>query len=212
LRWSSTGRASRSARVGGAGRHVDPETIGLDTPVAERTARLSPKATPRLPSGVGRGEALAIDYPGDTLVDMAIGRYLEVAVARGAFYISSLALVFDEGATCAQTLMPESLTREQGVAYVTKREYRDGATADSVHLRQEAVAVPYVRAIDDLSSMLHEMEIWSTKHPARCRPEAPPKLRVFAQSRSAASTTSTRSSAHWRSGWARASVSRTATP
>lgn len=134
----------------------------------DTNSRLSPEVSSELPEGVERGQVLRVRFPAGTSMESALASYLGIARDRGAHWFSRARMADSAEKPCMQTLMPETMTVEQDVLYHRKQGYLGGATDHTFERVKERVAVPYVRQMDDLGSILEETTIWLSNSRTTC--------------------------------------------
>lgn len=133
-------------------------------PTSTTTRRVSPVPVVTYPEGVAPPVFTVVVYPAAASLRTAVSDYLRRARDRGATWFSRLALVSsDDKAPCSQPLIPATVPRGYDATY----QHRS-AVGSQYSTRTERIDVPLVRAIDDLGSILEDIDIYVANNPARC--------------------------------------------
>lgn len=141
-----------------------PDATSQAAKTTSTTQRVTPVPVVGYPEGVAPPVVAVVVYPAAASLRTAVSDYLRRARDRGATWFSRLALVSGEDrAPCAQPLIPATVPRGYDATY----QHR-GATGSRYTTRTERVDVPLVRAIDDLNSILEDIDIYVANNPARC--------------------------------------------
>ncbi|TNF23613.1 MAG: hypothetical protein EP329_27065 [Deltaproteobacteria bacterium] len=142
---------------------------GYGVRTGTETHRVSPKVEVRYPAGVSNPMQSTVTYPAGTTRDEAIRDYLVRAHERGAGWVSKLqAYTLSQEHPCAMPLLPPSVAQEHDATYLKEETYAGGAADYSFSTRRESYDVPFVRKLDDLDSILDDIDIWTSRQRKTC--------------------------------------------
>ena len=122
----------------------------------------------RYPSDVEPPQRVVVAYPPDATRVRAVQDFLLRASERGATWVSKLSVAVAGPRPCEAPLLPESVRKEYDATYLTEDQRGWGQTEYHVQTRTEAVSVPFLRVLDDLDSILKDIDIWTSKQRETC--------------------------------------------
>ena len=129
------------------------------------------------PDGVDPPTPTSVVYPPGIPLPDAIGDFLARAVERGADWVSELAFTTLTEPTCSAPLLPVTVSERAESDHLVRDNWSDSYRVET---RAESVEVPFLRAIDDVDTILQDVEIWTSNQPRGCVVEPQAALEISA--------------------------------